>query len=300
MPLAFLISGSVLQVPLNFLKWTVKARVRSKTQDAASDETPVGIVGTFDVENYGDLLFPMMAKAALGASRGIRANDAICTERPVRGVVAVSSTFHNRFAGIAPLTFRPADWGGQIIRFDKYYVVPTAPNVHLPIAFWLIPAVLGALTGKPVVWNAIGAWTGSPPAPWYDDVLATVLAASHFVGVRDIASQRVLAAVAPDVKIQLVPDTAFSIRFRVSGPFRKKAKSLADGVDQPGSPAVTSSFRRIKRQPITFGLSSVSWTELTHLRPYCYPSAGAMGTAPKDSQPFPARRSLLPSGFLRA
>src|SRR5205807_4072104 len=101
--------------------------------------------------------------------------------------------------------------GGQLIRFDKTYPVPVPANVDMPIAYWLVPAFLSALNGKPVIWNAVGAWTGSPRAPWHDDLVRRVLAASYFVGVRDAVSRDHLATLAPHADLELLPDTAFGL-----------------------------------------------------------------------------------------
>jgi lipopolysaccharide transport system ATP-binding protein len=81
----------------------------------------------------------------------------------------------------------------------------------LPYAYWLTPAVLAALAGKPVIWNAVGASTGWPHAPWHDELLRRALAASYFVGVRDAVSRDDLSALAPDADIRLLPDTAFGL-----------------------------------------------------------------------------------------
>ncbi len=101
--------------------------------------------------------------------------------------------------------------GGQIVRFDKGYPTPTPTNVDLPFAYWLTPAVLAALVGKPVIWNAVGASMDWPHAPWHDELIRNVLTASYFIGVRDVLSRNDLAKVAPDARIQLLPDTAFGL-----------------------------------------------------------------------------------------
>jgi hypothetical protein len=171
----------------------------------------VGIVGTFDVENYGDLLFPLIAQAAV--------------ERRLESVEVVPFSPNHRSAPAWPYDVRSTIdlpdmlpslsalliGGGQIVRFDTGYPIPTDPRVHLPIDYWLTPAVLGALAGKPVMWNAIGVWTDSPPAPWYDELVQATLSASHFVGLRDEASRGHLAALAPAADLRLLPDTVFSI-----------------------------------------------------------------------------------------
>ena len=101
--------------------------------------------------------------------------------------------------------------GGQIVRFDKSYPIALNSNSNLPIDYWLSPAALGALLGKPVIWNAVGAWTGSPVPPWYIRVLKATLSASALVAVRDEPSYAHLHQVNPLAAIQQVPDTVFSL-----------------------------------------------------------------------------------------
>jgi lipopolysaccharide transport system ATP-binding protein len=171
----------------------------------------VGMVGTFDVRNYGDLLFPLIAAAAL--------------ERRDRRIRVVPFSVTGQPASSWPFEVRPLDeligslstlsamliGGGQILRFDKAYPIPAPENAGLPYAYWLTPAVLAALAGKPVIWNAVGASTGWPHAPWHDELLRRALAASYFVGVRDAVSRDDLSALAPDADIRLLPDTAFGL-----------------------------------------------------------------------------------------
>ncbi len=176
-------------------------------------ETPVGVgmAGTFDVENYGDLLFPMIAQATLArrvprlrvSSFSVNCRDAVSWPFPVHA----TDELPEAMSGLSAMLIG----GGQIVRFDKAYPVPVAPHVAVPIAYWLLPAVLAATAGKPVIWNAVGAWTGSPAAPWYETVVRTVFSASRFVGVRDVASQEYLARMAPEADIRFLPDTAFSL-----------------------------------------------------------------------------------------
>lgn len=171
----------------------------------------LGIVGTFDVENYGDLLFPLLAREAVdrrGESIGVEVFSPVA-----RGADAwpyeVRSTLDlpERLPGMRALLVG----GGQIIRFDAGYPVPVDPRVHLPVDYWLTPAAEAALVGIPVIWNAVGAWTGSPAAPWADALVAAALTASHFVGLRDEASREHLRPRAGGAALELLPDTAFSI-----------------------------------------------------------------------------------------
>ena len=171
----------------------------------------VGFAGTFDVENYGDLLFPALAQAALGA------------RDPRIEVVPISP--NGKSGDSWPYAVQPAErlpelipeldammiGGGQIVRFDKSYPVSVPPKSAIPICYWLMPAAMAAMAGKPVVWNGVGVWTDSPMAPWYSDLFRYSLMASRSIGVRDEASLAYLERMAPEAEITLVPDTAFSL-----------------------------------------------------------------------------------------
>src|SRR5205807_6918854 len=171
----------------------------------------VGVAGTFDVENYGDLLFPLIAAEALKRrDPRIRVVPFSVNGKPESSWPFLVQPVEELSASVSNLSAMLIG-GGQLIRFDKTYPVPVPANVDMPIAYWLVPAFLSALNGKPVIWNAVGAWTGSPRAPWHDDLVRQVFAASFFIGVRDVASCDHLAKLAPDAAIELLPDTAFGV-----------------------------------------------------------------------------------------
>ena len=178
---------------------------------ALRDETVVGMAGTFDVENYGDLLFPLIAAEALQRrDRRIRiapfsANAKSEASWPfdvgsMDEMISSLSSFSAMLIG-----------GGQLIRFDKAYPVAVPRSFRLPIDYWLMPAVLAALSAKPVIWNGIGAWTDSPRASGYDELIRQLFAASRYIGVRDAASREQLARIAPAADIEFLPDTAFGL-----------------------------------------------------------------------------------------
>ena len=171
----------------------------------------IGIVGTFDVENYGDLLFPMIAAEAL------RCRDS--------GLALVPFSLNGRSAGDWPYEVRPTAelagrlpglaalliGGGQIVRFDDTYPVDVPPGARVPLDYWLLPALAAAISGTPVFWNAVGAWTDSPRAAGLDPIVEEAFAASRLVGIRDAASRNHLARIAPNAATTLLPDTAFSL-----------------------------------------------------------------------------------------
>ncbi len=185
---------------------------REKSMPAtASHDLFVGIAGTFDVKNYGDLLFPLIAAEALQrrdprirvvpfSANGKDGTSWPFQVWPMEKMIASIPTLSAMLIG-----------GGQIVRFDKNYPIAAPANVDLPFAYWLTPAVLAALIGKPVIWNAVGASVGRLHGPWHDELLRQVFAASYFIGVRDVISRDDLAKVAPKAAIQLLPDTAFGL-----------------------------------------------------------------------------------------
>ena len=181
------------------------------TQHKASAEMVVGIAGTFDIENYGDLLYPLIAAKALSQRNpAIRVVPYSLNPRTGADWPFEVESVANLPAQIASLG-AVLIGGGQIFRFDKFYPVPVPPSAHPPLDYWLIPAVLAALTGKPVIWNAVGAWTDSPSPGQHTHLVRQILSASYFVGVRDAASQKHLEHLAPEATVELLPDTAFSL-----------------------------------------------------------------------------------------
>jgi len=178
---------------------------------APAPRKTVGIAGTFDVQNYGDLLFPQIAAAALkrrDRDIGVIPFSVIAKSepawpfrvRPVEDIAVSVATLSAMLIG-----------GGQIVRFDRSYPIETPAHAGLPFAYWLTPAVLAALAGKPVIWNAVGASTGWSHSHWHDELLRQVFAASYFIGVRDSVSRDDLAKIAPEAAIQFLPDTAFGL-----------------------------------------------------------------------------------------
>src|SRR3954468_6429068 len=174
----------------------------------------IGIVGTFDVQNFGDLLFPLLAEYEL---------------RERLGEVTVTAYSHGELAppdwpyAVRPLARLGQDLdeqgvdlvivgGGHLVRFDKD-VAPgygsTSAAVHHPTGYWLTPTLVAAAAGVPVAWNALGV---SPDTPaWARPLVTAALEVAPYVAVRDEPSARELRAVASSVNIDVVPDTAFGV-----------------------------------------------------------------------------------------
>ena len=174
-------------------------------------DVTIGMAGTFDIENYGDLLFPLIAAQALRQrNQHIRVVPYSMTGRselswPFR--VRPMQELIGSLAGLSAMLIG----GGQIVRFDRGYADTMPVSADMPFASWLTPAALAVLAGKPVIWNAVGTSMARRHAPLHDELVGRVFAASYFVGVRDVVSRDDLARVAPQATIQLLPDTAFGL-----------------------------------------------------------------------------------------
>jgi len=177
----------------------------------------VAMCGTFDVKNYGDLLFPLALRHELG--KRIPGIEVECfsyhAKTPPDWPYPVSSVSQ------LPEVIRSFDaviiGGGHLIRFDKDVApgyLPPSPEMHHPTSYWLFPALLALEANVPVLWSAVGASPDLPP--WGSGLLKEVLRASAYVSVRDAPSQIVLQALGSECEVAIVPDTAFGVRDLIS------------------------------------------------------------------------------------
>ena len=178
-----------------------------------SERVPrIGIVGTFDLENYGDLLFPILAEFELRERFGdveLRPFS-YHAKSPPDWPFAVDSVLR------LPELVEDLDGlligGGFLIRFDKDVAPgygPPSDHIHHPTGNWLTPGLMAQQHGVPVALNAPGLHLNEVPA-WAEPLLRQLLVGSGYVSVRDEPSAAALAGVAP-VDISVVPDTAFGL-----------------------------------------------------------------------------------------
>ena len=113
--------------------------------------------GTFDVANYGDLLFPLIAEAELSERLGDVTLHRFSLDQDhaamaVREVISVAA-LPDMIRGLDGLLIG----GGFLIRFDKHVARgygPPSPAIHHPTGYWLTPALLALQHDVPLVWNA--------------------------------------------------------------------------------------------------------------------------------------------------
>jgi lipopolysaccharide transport system ATP-binding protein len=172
----------------------------------------VGVCGTFDVANYGDLLFPLIAEAELTQRLGsvLLHRFSYGARTPPEWPYAVTSVTHlpefvDRLDGLLI-------GGGFLIRFDKQVAPgygPPNPEVHHPTGYWLTPALIALQHDVPVVWNAPGMHSNEIPE-WAGPLVERALTLSRYVSVRDEPSRSALSALT-DAPVAVVPDTGFGI-----------------------------------------------------------------------------------------
>jgi len=182
-------------------------------------EWQIGLFGTFDVENYGDLLFPLVAEAELSKRLGpVKLHPfSYNAKTPPSWPYEVTS------ATELPQMVDKLDGmligGGFIIRFDKEVAPgygPPTTAIHHPTGYWLTPALIALQHGIPLAWNAPGLHCNEIPA-WADPLMEMAFSLSRYIAVRDEPSQAALARFAGKAAIAVVPDTAFGITRLLDG-----------------------------------------------------------------------------------
>src|SRR6202790_2870124 len=173
----------------------------------------IGIVGTFDVENYGDLVFPLIAEFELRERLG----DVTMHCFSYHGKTPPDWPYAVTSVADLPELMGQLDGlligGGHVIRFDKHIApgyAPSAPHIHHPTGYWLTPALVAHEHGRPVIWNAPGVLPGEIPT-WAVPLLKLTLELTSYLSVRDEPSKAALARFVDGDRIDVIPDTAFGI-----------------------------------------------------------------------------------------
>lgn len=173
----------------------------------------IGICGTFDIANYGDLLFPIIAEAELKERLG---HDVTLHRFSYGARVEPHWPYEVTSVAELPRMIHRLDGlligGGFLIRFDKDVApgyLPPGKGIHHPTGYWLTPALLALQHDVPLVWNAPGMHCNEFPA-WATPLLREAFANSRYVSARDEPTAEALAPFCSE-PVAVVPDTAFSI-----------------------------------------------------------------------------------------
>jgi glycosyltransferase involved in cell wall biosynthesis/polysaccharide pyruvyl transferase WcaK-like protein len=199
--------------------------VTGQKASAPDREFGAGLIeawGTFDVANYGDLLFPLVLDRELAPRVGAEirlasphggVTPAVPT-RDVRRIDAFTdSGFYRQLKGLDGIVLG----GGDTVQLHD--VVTSAlvalasddPDRDRPYRYSSFLLELGFLARRvPVAWNAVGV-----PSAFDRDVGDTIRLATQavrYLSVRDETSKHHLEAAGVDTEIHVVPDSAVLVR----------------------------------------------------------------------------------------
>jgi lipopolysaccharide transport system ATP-binding protein len=179
----------------------------------------IGLFGTFDVENYGDLLFPLIAEAELAERLGaVKLHRFSYHARTPPGwpyTVTSLAELPRMAASLDGVLIG----GGFLIRFDKEVAPgygPPTDGIHHPTGYWLTPALIALQHGLPLIWNAPGMHCNDLPA-WADPLMELAFPHSSYIAVRDEPTRNALVRFVPKDRIEVIPDTGFGISRLLKG-----------------------------------------------------------------------------------
>ncbi|WP_170610792.1 polysaccharide pyruvyl transferase family protein [Ruegeria arenilitoris] len=168
--------------------------------------TTIAHFGTFDVENYGDLLFTNIVNSRLSESECIPVS-------PIGGPPVWKDSAQS--VGLCDLIGRHTEGvvigGGNIIHPNKTPLtsyVRGGVDLYGYADLW-IGAALAAPEGTPVMWNAPGV--PKPIPTEFIGLVRKALLRSTYLSVRDEESRRLLLDIQPDLEISVVPDSAWNL-----------------------------------------------------------------------------------------
>ena len=167
--------------------------------------------GTFDVENYGDLLFSLLLEKRLGRSGIQFVHVSPVGQAPSLKTASRQSDFRkpsrNARVGTQSCLAVAHSFTGDTAGEVEKYRDPAIHSIAYP-CLWLLPALISHLRGLPLVWNASGV-------PWEfreerkRQLLQWACWQTDYLAVRDIESARVLSE--SSINASVVPDTAVEV-----------------------------------------------------------------------------------------
>ncbi|WP_422002595.1 polysaccharide pyruvyl transferase family protein [Reyranella sp.] len=188
-------------------------------------DKPVLISGMFDMCNFGDLLFPLVAAYRLGL-HGLR----VIPLSPTGATVGLADALPSMAIEAVLVERQPARGillgGGYIIHnhpmhfLDQYESAALADWIGA--GMWLGATMAAALQDIPVAWNAPGV--PHPFARGQRPIIDAALRAADYVSLRDEGSRDLLAP-PDDVALSIVPDPIADLArmwpaSRLEAPFR--------------------------------------------------------------------------------
>lgn len=243
----------------------------------ASRPPSVAIWGTFDVDNYGDHLFPRIARRELGARIPGISVDAFSPfgwqhptrldDRSAPPVLPMGERTERRLDEVAARYDAVLVGGGELLHLDDrllrhFYDVDPARLDAVRPSGWFLEALGAAREQRcPVLWHGLGV-----PFDLDDERALRVraaLAPRSALTVRDPHSADRLRAAGVDADIAIVPDSALVVdrlfppaeldrrlaRLRSAGAFPAGPALVLQGCDLlvPSAPAIAEALRPVLR-----------------------------------------------------
>jgi polysaccharide pyruvyl transferase WcaK-like protein len=166
------------------------------------------VSGTFDVSNFGDLLFPLILSNKLSDITELKFVSPIGNSLPISDSITSRNItdFLMNNDGIDALIVG----GGNIIHskpthLSAYY---SANCIHAYPELWLSPTLYLPET-VPIIWNAPGV-----PESFISEhhkIVKKALQRVNYLSVRDTYSRNLLHEISPSIPVFVVPDTAWII-----------------------------------------------------------------------------------------
>jgi lipopolysaccharide transport system ATP-binding protein len=176
-------------------------------------EWQIAVFGTFDVQNYGDLLLPIIAESELAERLGSVNLFRFSYHEKKSPDWPYDVTSLTELPNIAGSLDAALIGGGFIIRFDKEVAPgygPPIPEIHHPTGYWLTPALIALQHGIPLIWNAPGMHCNDIPA-WANPLMELAVGRSSYITVRDQPTKTSLSRFNGKISVTLLPDTAFGV-----------------------------------------------------------------------------------------
>jgi len=163
------------------------------------------VFGTFDVDNYGDLLFPVIANWRLMG--GVVACSPTNTIPSFDRVPEIDYIAYHEIVSIEPAAMLVG--GGNILHFRPSSVYPFRSKNLSYAGLQFIPLILKQKYGAPVIYNSPSMTLGRS-GPFDSFLFRLVYASADYLSFRDRASI-VEAERLSTHKINFVPDTVYDI-----------------------------------------------------------------------------------------
>jgi hypothetical protein len=203
---------AVHKMQISSYRGEAEAGTEGSSFTRATRHWEIGICGAFDVSNYGDLLFPLIAEAELKRRLGNITLHRFSCGPKTPPFWPYEVTPLSELPEILPSLDGLLIGGGLLAVFDKNvapgYDAPDS-STHHPTSNWLSPALMALQYNVPLAWNSPAASSGDVPE-WVRPLLEIALGLSPYVSLRDELSRAALQPLTCQ-PIALVPDTAFGL-----------------------------------------------------------------------------------------